>query len=86
MDYKEDLILIRKIFNIFKNTKFFSLTDIIKLLDNNKNLLDINKKYYIKFKSHYKKKLFLNLKKNKLLNTKYPKKLSFIQYLNKYAA
>ena len=83
LDYKEDLILIKKIFKHFKNYNFFSLGDILDLFSKNKKLIEINKKYTKKFISHYKKNLFLNLKKDIDYVKQFPKKLGFIQYIKK---
>ena len=46
LDYKEDLILIRKIFNFFeRKKKFFDFNDVIKFLLKNPKLLNLNNKY-----------------------------------------
>ena len=46
VDYKEDLILIRKIFNFFeRKKKFFDFNDVIKFLLKNPKLLNLNNKY-----------------------------------------
>lgn len=86
LDYMEDLILLRKIFNFFKNRDFFDLSDIINLLDKKKYLIQINKKFHLNFMKHYKKKFFLSLKKGIKLKVKYAVKNSFIEYVSRYAA
>jgi|TARA_B110001450_G_scaffold110281_1_gene104149 spore coat polysaccharide biosynthesis protein SpsF len=47
LDYHEDYILIKKVFEkLYKKNKFFSLVKIIAFLENNKSLLKINEKYH----------------------------------------
>lgn len=47
LDYLEDYLLIKKIFeNLYKKNKFFSLNNILHFLKKNKKLLNINKKYH----------------------------------------
>ena len=47
LDYLEDYLLIKKIFeNLYKKNKFFSLNSILYFLKKNKKLLNINKKYH----------------------------------------
>ena len=53
LDYKEDLVVIKKIINYLKNKNFFGSTnEIIKFLKNNKKIIQYNSKhvhsYYIK--------------------------------------
>jgi len=49
VDYPEDLKLIKIIYkNLFKTKKIIKYKDVILYLDNNPNLLNINKKYYTK--------------------------------------
>lgn len=43
VDWIEDFILIDKIFNSFTPNMFFNWTDVISVLDNNPDLVDINK-------------------------------------------
>lgn len=44
LDTKEDFILLKKIYNKLKKIKNFTLVDILKLIDKNKNYLKINSK------------------------------------------
>ena len=48
LDYKEDLILLRKIFNYFKPDIHFGLNKIINLKNKKPNWFNINKKYVLK--------------------------------------
>ena len=47
VDYKEDFLLVEKIFQEYKDQKYFGLKDILKYVRKNSSLLDINKKYAI---------------------------------------
>ena len=42
VDWKEDFILIDKIFNFFKPNIFFSWLEVISIMDNDPKLLEIN--------------------------------------------
>jgi spore coat polysaccharide biosynthesis protein SpsF len=53
LDTKEDLIFLKKIYKKLKNIKNFTLVDILKLIDANRNYLKIN--------SHIKQKIIKNL-------------------------
>ena len=60
LDYYDDYILIKKIFEkLFRKNKFFSLAEIVGLFQKNKSLLKINEKYHkiqwLKFHSKRKK-------------------------------
>jgi len=48
LDYKEDLILLRKIFNYFKPDIHFGLNKIVNLKNKKPNWFNINKKYVLK--------------------------------------
>ena len=50
LDYAEDFIVIKKIFQNFKKKKYFNLKKIIKFLDKNPNIKKINSKYDKHFK------------------------------------
>ena len=68
LDYLEDFVLIKKIFeNLYKKNSNFSLNDIFAYLQKNKNLLKINKKYTL---SHWKKYQLKRNKFNKINNDK----------------
>ena len=46
LDYHEDYVLIKKIFdNLYKKNKYFTLEQILKFLKKNKKITNINKKY-----------------------------------------
>jgi len=46
LDYREDYIIIKKIFdNLYKKNKYFTLEQILKFLKKNKKITNINKKY-----------------------------------------
>ena len=50
LDYFEDFQLISKIFeSLYQHNKFFGLDDVLKLLEKNPKLLEINKKHCAKF-------------------------------------
>ena len=51
LDYKEDLILFKKIFENFKYHSYFSMNDILKYLSKNKKLIKINSSKKTKFKT-----------------------------------
>tara|TARA_B100001057_G_C22871767_1_gene959301 strand:- start:1389 stop:2174 length:786 start_codon:yes stop_codon:yes gene_type:complete len=56
LDYNEDYVLIKKIFdNLYKKNKYFTLEQILNFLKKNKNITNINKEYinlqWIKFHS-----------------------------------
>lgn len=53
LDTKEDLIFLKKIYKKLKNINNFTLVDILKLIDHNRNYLKIN--------SHIKQKITKNL-------------------------
>ena len=60
LDYYDDYVLIKKIFEkLYKKNKFFSLSEIVDLFQKNKSLLKINEKYHkiqwLKFHSKRKK-------------------------------
>ena len=47
LDYYEDYVLIKKIFDkLYKKNKFFSLSQILQFLKKNKSFLKINEKYH----------------------------------------
>ena len=47
LDYHEDYILIKEVFEkLYKKNKFFSLVEITAFLEKNKNFLKINEKYH----------------------------------------
>lgn len=51
LDYKEDLILFKKIFENFKYHSYFSMNDILKYLSKNKKLIKINSTKKTKLKT-----------------------------------
>jgi spore coat polysaccharide biosynthesis protein SpsF (cytidylyltransferase family) len=53
LDTKEDLIFLKKIYKKLRNIENFTLVDILKLIDANRNYLRIN--------SHIKQKIIKNL-------------------------
>lgn len=56
LDYPEDFKLVKKIFNkLYKNGRIFPLREIIKLLKENPELMDINKKCQKLYEEHLKK-------------------------------
>ena len=59
LDYFEDYILIKKIFdNLYKKNKFFSLSQILQFLNKNRSFLKINEKYHkIQWKRYHKKRV-----------------------------
>ena len=59
LDYKDDLVLFRKIFKQFKNVNKFTLEDVLYFLKKNPKLIKINNHYKPKFS---RKDLNLSLK------------------------
>ncbi len=46
LDYPEDFIVISKIYEtLYKKNKYFTMNDILNFLNNNKKILDLNRKY-----------------------------------------
>ncbi len=82
LDYPEDLQFLRKIFNaLYDKNKNFNLTNIIKLLDKEPNLININKKCSTRWEKKYNKESKIKiLKKIKLKRniTKYQKFSDYI--------
>ncbi len=51
LDYKEDLIVFKKIFENFKNHSYFSINDVLKFLSKNKKIIKINSSKKTKFET-----------------------------------
>ena len=68
VDYKKDLVLIKKIYAFFKDKKIFYLQDVIRLYKNKKNQFNLTKMN--------KKSNFYNIKKGQLLWSKAKKIIS----------
>ncbi len=64
LDYKQDFIFFKRVFDkLYNKNKVFSLTDIINLLNKEKDIIDINSKYSELFNKRYKSQSNICLKK-----------------------
>ena len=71
VDYKEDFILIKKIFNkLWLDNKFFNTSDILQLLKKEPELLKINNKCSTKFSKKYNKNDKIDIDKKLLSKSK----------------
>jgi spore coat polysaccharide biosynthesis protein SpsF len=65
LDYPEDLQFFKKIFDaLYKENKVFTLSDILKLLDNNSDIIQINKHCSQQFKKNFISQSEPKLKRN----------------------
>ena len=82
LDYYEDLQFLKKIFEkLYVKKNFFILSDIIKLVKNDKKLLNINKHLKKNYIKKYKLETKLKLKSNFKIDPKRKKYKKFVEFI-----
>ena len=82
LDYYEDFQFLKKIFEkLYIKKKFFTLSDIIKLIKNDKKLLNINKHLKKNYIKKYKLETQLKLKNSFIIDIKKKKYKKFVEFI-----